>query len=145
MRLRSDITRITYAGRDILAPGGYLAADSYGGSRAFTTAAEPLLEAASPAVRAYGNAQGSMNVPVCKDYPSEEDAIKAAFAAIKHAENHQEGELVFSVGEQTLRWAAGITGLQWRLNYTWCNTETSVGSVRLTLTYDFILGAELQE
>ena len=145
MRLKSKIIRINYADRDILSPGGHLAAENYGGSRAFTTTAESLLEAASPAVRAYGNAQGSMSVPICQDFASEPEALEAAFAAEEHAEAHQEGVLSFTVGDKTRKWSAGVTGFNWSINYAWTSTPNSRGCVRLTLSYEFILGAKLQE
>lgn len=145
MRLKSNIIRVNYAGRDILAPGGYLAAESYGGSRAFTTTAESLLEAASPAVRSYGNAQGNMSVPICQDFPSEPEALEAAFAAEDYVERHQEGVLSVTIGDKTRKWNAGITSFNWSINYAWSSTENSKGCVRLTLSYEFVLGAKLEE
>lgn len=139
-RLTSKIITVTYAGRDILTPGGRLNAESYGGSRSFTTTTEPLLNASAVEVREYGNVQGSMTLPICIDCASEPEAIMKAMDAVAHAEQHAVGTLSFKVGEMENKWQAGIQSLEWSCQYVGYGDSSRV---RLTLTYSFTLGKQL--
>ena len=137
MRLKSKIIKAVYEGEELFSPGQHLAADGYGMSRTFTTTTEPLLGAESQKVRAYGNAQGTLSLPVCIDLPSEPDAYAEALRREAFAETHQTGLLSVTIGEQTHSWKAGITGVSWQLAYALNN------KVRLTFTYEFIRGARV--
>lgn len=135
MRLKSKIIKAVYEGVELLSPGQHLAADGYGMNRTFTTSAEPILGAEAQSVRAYGNAQGALNLPVCIDLPSEPEAYAEGLRREAFAEAHQTGLLTVTVGEETHSWQAGITKVSWQLSYT--NND----KVRLTFTYDFLRGA----
>jgi hypothetical protein len=138
MRIKSNIISVTYADRDILLPGGHIAADSYGWSRNFTTTAEQLLDASSALVRSYGNAQGEFPLPICADFDSEPEAIQAAVEATKHAELYTTGTLRLAVGDKLIEWQAGVQNLSVLIQYM-------PSSIRLTLTYNFTLGARVPE
>ena len=136
MRIRSNIIRVTYAGQDIFEPGQHLSATEYGFSRSFSTTAEPIIGAEAQTMRAYGNAQGSLNLPVSVDYASEPEAMAAALLRADHAEHNQTGVLTMSVDDKTRSWNAGIQSIECRLSYV-------ANAVRLTVTYSFALGAEI--
>lgn len=136
---------VTFAGREILAPGGHIMAENYGGSRNYTSAAEPLLNAESAEVRSYGNSQGSLNLPIGIDFRSEYEAIAYAMQAVQHAELQTVGELRFSIedpefGMAEYAWRAGVTSLEWSIQYIG-HDESS--RVRLQLNYSFTLGQML--
>lgn len=137
MRLKSKIIKAVYEGEELLAPGQHLAADGYGMSRSFTTSAEPILGAESQTVRAHGNAQGSLSLPVCVDLPNEPAAYAEGLRREAFAEAHQTGLLTVTVGDETHSWQAGITSVSWQLSYT------SSNKVRLTFTYEFVRGARV--
>lgn len=134
MRIKSKITTIEYAGTEILSPGGHIAAQDFGMSRSFTTAADSLLDASSPAIRAYGNAQGACEFAVAIDFDTEEEALSEALERTAFLEAHQTGTLKLTVGSKLHAWQAGISGTDWKLSYT-------PDSVRLIFSYSFILGA----
>lgn len=134
MRIKSNVITIEYAGEVLLQPGGHLNGQDYGGSRSFTTTAEDVVDAASPVIRAYGNAQGNMNFDVCVDFGSEDEAITEAMTRMQHLETHQSGVFKLKVGDTVNAWQAGIQSTDWRISYM-------VDSVRLTFSYRFILGA----
>lgn len=134
MRIKSKIITIEYAGAAILAPGGHISGQDFGASRSFTTAADSLLDAASPAIRAYGNAQGAYEFAVAVDFDTEEDALSEALERTAFLEAHQTGLLRMIVGSKAQAWQAGISGTDWKLSYT-------PDSVRLIFSYSFILGA----
>lgn len=134
MRIKSNVTTIEYAGEVLLQPGGHLNGQNYGGSRNFTTTAEDVVDAASPVIRSYGNAQGSMNFDVCIDFGSEDEAITEAMTRTHHLETHQSGVFKLKVGATVNAWQAGIQSSDWSISYT-------VDTVRLTFSYSFVLGA----
>jgi hypothetical protein len=142
MRIKSNIIRVTYAGQDILAPGQHIAADEYGFSRTFTTTAESIIDAKAQIIRAYGNAGGSFQLPVCIDCDSEPDAMAEALFRSDFVELNQTGVLSVQIEQNedaTARaWQAGVQGVECRLNYV-------ANAVRLTVIYNFILGSEVMQ
>lgn len=135
---------VTFAGRELLAPGGHIMAENYGGSRSFTAAAEPLLNAEAASVRSYGNAQGSLTLPIGVDFHSEYEAIAYAMQAVRHAELQTVGELCLTVddpdpklGRVEYAWQAGISSLDWSIQYVGYDDSSRV---RLQLNYSFTLG-----
>ena len=134
MRIKSNVITIEYADEVLLQPGGHINGQDYGGSRNFTTTAEDVIDADSPVIRAYGNAQGNMNFDICVDFGSEDEAITEAMTRMHHLETHQSGVFKLKVGDTVNAWQAGIQSTDWRISYT-------VDSVRLTFSYSFILGA----
>lgn len=141
MRIRSNIITASYAEQDILAPGQYIAADSYGFSRNYTTAAEPIVDAAAPVIRSHGNAQGSITLPVCVDVESEPAALAEAMRRIAFVESHPVGDLTLTIGEQGAEiciasWQAGVSAVSSSIAY-------SGRGVRLTVTYEFVLGQNI--
>lgn len=145
MRLKSNIIRVTYAGLDILEPGQHIAADEYGFSRTFTTTAEPIIGAQSQIVRAYGNAGGSFQLPICIDFASEPEAMAAALLRSDFVELNQIGVLSIQVEQETdenetsstRSWKAGVQSIDCRLSYT-------ANKVRLHVNYSFVLGDAVQ-
>lgn len=140
MSIQSDIITITYAGQAILEPGQHLDATEYGFSRSFSTTAEPLIGAAAPSINAYGNAQGSIQIPVYIDCESEPQAMALALSRTDHAENNQTGTLSLSIGADnpeigltSREWKAGIQAIECSISYTPLNT------VRLHINYNFLL------
>lgn len=134
MRIKSNVITIEYAGEVLLQPGGHLNGQDYGGSRSFTSTAEDVVDAENPVIRAYGNAQGSMNFDVCIDFGSEDEAITEAMTRMHHLETNQSGIFKLKVGDTVNAWQAGIQSADWSISYT-------VDTVRLTFSYSFILGA----
>lgn len=124
----------TYAGKEILGSGQYIAATEYGFSRAFSTTAEPTIGAAAPTIRAYGNAQGSLQLPIATDFASEAEALAAAMEYTNHAEQNQTGTLNLTVGNFSKTWQAGIQGIECSVSYSVANT------VRLQIIYSFVIG-----
>lgn len=141
-RILSNIITANYAGRDILLPGQHLNAESYGGSRSFTTAPEPLLNAEAVSLRSYGNSQGTMTLPVCIDCESEPEAIRTAMEAVRFVDQNSTGQLVFRVGEEQYIWEAGISNLDWSIQYVGYGESSRV---RLSLVYNFTLGSNVTE
>lgn len=133
MRIKSKIITIEYAGQALLAPGEHISGQDYGGSRSFSTTAEDILNADTPTVRAYGNAQGSKTFDVCLDFSTEDEAIAEALTRLDFLEAHQTGTLTLTVGTVSRSWQAGVQSADWRISYT-------PDSVRLTLSYSFVLG-----
>ena len=138
MRIKSNIIPASYAEQDILAPGQYIAADSYGFSRNYTTAAEPIVDAAAPVIRSHGNAQGSLRLPVCVDLESEPAALAEAMRRTAFVEDNPVGTLILTVGEPNgemcvSSWQAGVNSIDVSIAY-------SGKGVRLTFTYEFVLG-----
>ena len=133
-RIKSDVISLEYAEEVILKPGESMSGQEYGGSRSFTTAAEDIIDAASPTIRAYGNSQGSLNFAVCLDFESEPDAVREAVIRLRHLEENQKGTLRMNVGGIVQSWDAGILSADWKTSYT-------VDSVRLVFSYNFVLGA----
>lgn len=119
-------------------PGGHINGREYGGSRSYSTTAEDVVDAATPVIRAYGNAQGSMNFDVCVDFESEGEAVAEAMQRMQHLDEHQTGDFTLTVGESVQRYAAGIQSADWSISYT-------VDTVRLTFSYSFILGASAND
>jgi hypothetical protein len=138
MRIKSNIITIEYAGAMILQPGGHINGQEYGGSRSYSTTAEDVVDAATPTIRAYGNAQGSMNFDVCVDFESEGEAVAEAMQRMQHLDKNQTGDFTLTVGESVQRYAAGIQSADWTISYT-------VDTVRLTFSYSFILGASAND
>lgn len=136
MRIKSNVIFVKYAGSSILSPGQHLAADSYSLRREYTTAAEPLLEAAAPDVRAHGNAQGNMTLPVCVNLASEPAAFREALSRLDFVEANQTGVLELTIDGVTRRWQAGIQSIEPTFSY-------AGNGVRLVVTYNIILGAAL--
>lgn len=134
MRIKSKIITIEYAGAAILSPGGHISGQDFGLNRSFTTSADSLLDAASPAIRAYGNAQGACEFAVAIDFDTEEEAFSEALERTAFVEAHQTGTLKMTVGSKLQAWQAGISGTDCKLSYT-------PDSVRLIFSYSFILGA----
>lgn len=136
MRIKSKVITIEYAGAMILQPGGHINGREYGGSRSYSTTAEDVVDAATPVIRAYGNAQGSINFDVCMDFDSEGQAVAEAMQRTQHLDEHQTGDFTLTVGETMQKYAAGITTVDWSISYT-------VDTVRLTVSYNFTLGKKL--
>lgn len=134
MRLKSNIITIVYAGEEILAPGEHIFGQEYGGSRSFTTSADSILEAGSPEIRAFGNAQGIITVNVSLDFQAEDAALDEAMRRLDFAETHQTGELKLTIGSKSRSWLAGIDSIDWQQSYM-------PDCVRLVVSYSFILGA----
>lgn len=134
MRLKSKTITVEYAGQRILEPGEHISGQDYGGSRSFTTTSDDILDAGSPEIRAFGNAQGSKELEVCIDFDNEGEAVAEAMTRLDHCERNQTGVLTFTVGSFTRSWQAGVSGFDWRVSYT-------PDSVRLNVSYSFILGA----
>ena len=132
MRIKSKVITIEYAGATILQPGGHINGQEYGGSRNFTTAAETVIDAASPVMRTFGNAQGSMSFDVCVDFESEGEAIAEAMSRMHHLESNQVGEFSLTVDNISQRWKSGITSADWAISYT-------ADAVRLIFSYNFTL------
>lgn len=136
MRIKSKVITIEYAGSTLLKPGSHLNGQEYGGSRAYSTAAVDVVDAAHPEIRSYGNASGSISFAVCVDCPTEDEAVAEAMQRIAHLDAHQTGSFTLSVGNTVQRWQAGITSIDWSISYT-------VDAVRLTFGYNFTLGEQL--
>ena len=136
MRIKSKVITIEYAGATLLKPGSHLNGKEYGGSRAYSTAAVDVVDAAHPEIRSYGNASGSMSFAVCVDCETEDEAVAEAMPRITHLDAHQTGSFTFSVGDTVQKWHAGITSADWSISYT-------VDAVRLTFSYSFTLGEPL--
>lgn len=124
----------SFAGKEILAAGQYIAATEYGFSRSYTTTAEPTIGAEAPTLRAYGNAQGNIQLPVAIDFASEAEALAAAMEYTNHAEQNQTGTFKLTVGNFSRTWQAGIQGIECSISYSVANT------VRLQIIYSFVLG-----
>lgn len=133
MRLQSKNTTAIYAGQEILGPGQCIDATDYGFGRDFTTRAEPVIRAAAPVIMASGNAQGTFNLPVCIDFASEDAAFKEALQRTAFAEENQTGKLELTIDEVAQKWEAGIQRID-------CKLIHLPNCVRLTVTYDFLLG-----
>lgn len=136
-RMKSEGIRVTYAGAVILAENDYLANDNVELSRSFTTTAEQLVDAAAPALRDYGNAQGEYALEVVADYPNKALAMQALLERTNFAEANQTGELVLAVGRVESKWRAGLNNVSGVLSVS------PGGKMRLTFGYSFTLGAKL--
>lgn len=137
MRIRSNIISATYAGQNILEPGQHIAASEYGFSRTFSTSVEAIIGAEAQTVRAYGNAHGSLQLPVSVDFASEPEALAAAIARTDFAEANQTGVLSLTVGDSARSWNAGLQSVDLRLTY-------AANKVRLNIVYSFVLGAAIE-
>lgn len=124
----------TYAGKKILAAGQYIAAAEYGCSRTYTTTAEPTIGAEAPTLRAYGNAQGNIQLPVAIDFASEAEALFAIMEYTNHTDQNQTGTLNLTIGNFSKTWHAGIQSIDCSVSYSVANT------VRLQIIYSFVLG-----
>lgn len=136
MRLQSKNTTAIYAGQEILWPGQCLDATDYGFARDFTTRAEPVILAEAPVIMASGNAQGTFSLPVCIDFFSEDDAFKEGLQRTAFVEENQTGELELTIDEVAQKWEAGIQRIDWKITHL-------PNCVRLTVTYDFLLGKNI--
>lgn len=138
MRIRSNIISATYAGQNILEPGQHIAASEYGFSRTFSTSVEAIIGAEAQTVRAYGNAHGSLQLPVSVDFASEPEALVAAVNRADFAERNQTGVLALQVGDSVCSWNAGLQNIDIKLSY-------ASNSVRLLIMYNFVLGAVISD
>jgi hypothetical protein len=139
-RFRSETTTIAYAGRVIYdgSAAGQSLVSLPSISRQYTTTAEEIVDAATPTIRAYGNAGGAFPVAVIIEYPSEEAAFDAELGWADFTDANQTGELSVDVGSITRRWRAGVDSLE-------VEQQFSADTVRLVLRFGFILGEKITE
>lgn len=104
-------------------------------ARSYTTQAEPIVDAATPELRAYGNASGTVTLSVVHDYPSEDEAFAESLRLAAFYDSNPTGELLMQVGSTAFIWQAGVESVELR-------PELMPGSVRLTVTVSFVLGAK---
>jgi len=137
-RARSETTTIKYAGRVIYDGSSdeqsLVSIPSL--SRQYTTTAEAIVDAATPTIRAYGNADGSFPVGVIIEYPSEEAAFEAELQWADFADANQTGTLEVTVNGLTRAWEGGCESLQIEQQY-------AAKSVRLVLSFGFIIGKKI--
>ena len=104
-------------------------------ARSYTTQAEPIVDSENPALRSYGNASGSIALSVVHDYTSEDEAFAETLRLAAFYDANPTGELLMQVENTSLVWKAGVESVEFR-------PELMPGSVRLTVTVSFILGAK---
>lgn len=104
-------------------------------ARSYTTQAEPIVDAANPELRAYGNASGTVTLSVVHDYTSEDEAFEETLRLAAFYDANPTGELLMQVGGASIMWQAGVESVELR-------PELMPGSVRLTVTVSFVLGAK---
>lgn len=138
-RMQSVGISATYAGEVILTEAQYLTSDNVALSRSFTTTSEPLVDAESPAIRAFGNAQGEYELEVQVDYGTKAEAMQALLERADFAEEHPTGVLELSVGGVVRSWQAGLSSVNGRLGVS------PGGKMRLIFAYSFILGARVEK
>ena len=112
-------------------------AELTGLSRAYTTTAEPLVDAANPELRAYGNASGIVTVSIVTDWSSENDAYKEMLRLSSFFDANPTGDLLIAMGSTQAMWKAGVESVEMQ-------PEIMPKSVRLTTTVSFILGASVE-
>ena len=138
MRIKSYIISASYAERVILSPGQYFSGESYVLNRSFTTTSESIIGAAAPEIHSYGNASGEFSISVEQDFNDEDVAVATALEMIDFLEANQQGNLAFAVGSSARTWKAGVQRIDSKIQYIGHGVSSRV---RLTLTYNFILGA----
>lgn len=138
-RFRSKNTTIRYAGRVIYdgSDAGQSLVSLPALSRQYTTTAEEIVDAATPTIRAYGNAGGAFPVAVIIEYPTEEAAFEAELGWADFTDTNQTGELEVTIGGITRRWAAGLDSLE-------VEQQFAADTVRLVLRFGFILGEKVE-
>lgn len=142
MRIKSTYTKVSYAGRVLLEPGMHMnEMEKLSLPRHYTVQAIDAIGAAAPALDAYGNASGSLELSTRTDYPGLAEAMAALVEATAHADAHQLGRLDIEV-------AAGAEESPVALHYNAGLTEFAPsvgkcpgGGFALTLDYNFILVA----
>lgn len=138
-RFRSKLTTIKYAGRVIYdgADDGQSLVSIPALSRQYTTTAEAIVDAATPTIRAYGNAGGAFPVAVIVEYHSEEAAFEAELGWADFADENQTGQLEVTVNGLTRSWEGGCESLQ-------IEQQFSADSVRLVLSFGLIIGKKIE-
>lgn len=138
MRIKSNVISASYAERVILSPGQYISGDSYELNRSFTTTAESIIGAAAPEIHSFGNASGELSFSVAQDFDAEDVAIAVALETTDFLEANPQGNLAFAVGSAARTWKAGVQRINSKIQYIGYEDSSRV---RLTLTYNFVLGA----
>lgn len=136
-RIRSKKTTVTYAGR-LLFDGSrsdQSLAQLYTMTRAYSTTPEPILDAANPWLREYGNASGNFPFSIITEYGGEDAAFESMLELAAFFDDHPTGLLTVAVGEASCSWEAGVDSLE-------IVPEMPAQSIRLTLNAAFLLGAK---
>lgn len=136
---RSISTSITYAGEVILAPGDLFPANDqvFAQATQYSTQSVPILDAERGRIASFGNAESSQTVSVVVEYDDPEEAMADAMRRASFCDLHQTGTLTYSCGEVTSARACGLTRFAYALSIP-------PSGVRVTYTYEFIIGVEAE-
>ena len=131
MKIKSQQTTISYAGRQLIQPGGYFDGAAFNDSFSTTTRSVELVGGQHVSLENHGNVEANRNFSFLYDFESVEDAFRFKIDAENHALQNPIGDLIINIDSLSVTLNAGLTQID-------SDISLAANSVRLILRYAFI-------